>query len=42
MVLIVYGTLMKHGFKLRNTLKQEFWLGKDLMQFTTSQKFENG
>jgi hypothetical protein len=28
--------LLKQGFKLVDNLEQEFWLGKDLMQFTAS------
>jgi hypothetical protein len=27
--------MMKHGFKLINSLEQEFWLGEDVMQFIT-------
>jgi hypothetical protein len=42
-VLIIYGTLMKHGFKLANSLEEKFWIGEHLMQFTTpSQSFGNG
>ncbi len=29
--MIIYGSMMKHGFKLVNNLEQEFWLGNDLM-----------
>jgi hypothetical protein len=34
---------MKHGFKLADSLEQEFWLGEDLMQFIVSfQNLKNG
>jgi hypothetical protein len=42
-ILNIYGTMMKQGFKLVDNMEQEFWLGEDLMQFTTpSQNLENG